>query len=109
MSLDNIWLQVRSNDSFVRVSCVGFMYCAFVSCIICFSYRSCEAFVRFSFAFSIRLHFVHIVSLFDPGFVMMSFLTYITGFFMNFELLSIFDRLCKLEKRDDETTEPISS
>jgi hypothetical protein len=28
---------------------------------------------------------------------MMSFLTYITGFFMNFELLPT-DRLCKLEK-----------
>ena len=33
---------------------------------------------------------------------MMSFLTYITGFFMNFELLADFDRLCKLEKRGDE-------
>ena len=32
---------------------------------------------------------------------MMSFLTYITGFFMNFELLPT-DRLCKLEKRGDE-------
>jgi hypothetical protein len=32
---------------------------------------------------------------------MMSFLTYITGFFMNFELLPI-DRLCKLGKRRDE-------
>ena len=32
---------------------------------------------------------------------MMSFLTYITGFFMNFELAD-FDRLCKLEKRGDE-------
>ena len=32
---------------------------------------------------------------------MMSFLTYITGFFMNFEL-AYFDRLCKLEKRGDE-------
>jgi hypothetical protein len=45
---------------------------------------------------------------------MMSFLTYITGFFMNFELLPT-DRLCKLEKRGNEikkiffseTTEPI--
>jgi hypothetical protein len=45
---------------------------------------------------------------------MMSFLTYITGFFMNFEIC----RLCKLEKRGDEikknifsseTTEPIIS
>ena len=33
---------------------------------------------------------------------MMSFLAYITGFFMNFELLSILTRLCKLEKRGDE-------
>jgi hypothetical protein len=32
---------------------------------------------------------------------MMSFLTYITGFFMNFELLPT-DRLCKLEKRGGE-------
>jgi hypothetical protein len=48
---------------------------------------------------------------------MMSFLAYITGFFMNFELFR-FDRLCKLEKRGDEikkkiysseTTEPIST
>jgi hypothetical protein len=31
--------------------------------------------------------------------VLLSFLTYITGFFMNFELLPI---LCKLEKRGDE-------
>jgi hypothetical protein len=46
---------------------------------------------------------------------MMSFLTYITAFFMNFEILLI--RLCKLEKRGDEikkifpseTTEPIST
>jgi hypothetical protein len=29
---------------------------------------------------------------------MISFLTYITGFFMNFEIAD-FDRLCKLEKR----------
>jgi hypothetical protein len=43
-------------------------------------------------------------------------MTYITGFFMNFELLPT-DRLCKLEKRGDEikkiffceTTEPIFS
>jgi hypothetical protein len=35
---------------------------------------------------------------------MMSFLTYITGFFMNFELLPILTdwRLCKLEKRGGE-------
>ena len=47
---------------------------------------------------------------------MMSFLTYITGFF--YELLTFidFDRLCKLEKKGDEikkisseTTEPIST
>jgi hypothetical protein len=31
----------------------------------------------------------------------MSFLIYITGFFMNFEIAD-FDRLCKLEKRGDE-------
>ena len=30
---------------------------------------------------------------------MMSFLTYIMGFFMNFENFAYFDRLCKLEKR----------
>jgi hypothetical protein len=28
--------------------------------------------------------------------IMMSFLTYIMGFFMNFELFADFDRLCKL-------------
>ena len=33
---------------------------------------------------------------------MMSFLTYITGFFMNFEIFADFDRLYKLEKRGDE-------
>jgi hypothetical protein len=33
--------------SFVRVSCVCFVYRAFVSCIVRFSYHSCEAFVRF--------------------------------------------------------------
>jgi hypothetical protein len=33
---------------------------------------------------------------------MMSYLTYITGFVMNFELLPILERLCKLEKRGDE-------
>jgi hypothetical protein len=32
LSLDNIWL--RSNDSFVRVSCVRFVYRSFVSCIV---------------------------------------------------------------------------
>ena len=32
MSLDNIWL--RSNDSFVRVSCVRFVCRSFVSCIV---------------------------------------------------------------------------
>ena len=90
MLLDNIWLHVRSNDSFVRVSCIGFLYrtfvscivhsfrvscvCfvhrAFVSCIVRFLYRWCEAFVRLSFvsfAFSIRLRFVRIVNLYDPG------------------------------------------
>ena len=50
---------------------------------------------------------------------MMSFLTYITGFFMNFELLPILNDyvMGKLEKRGDEikkifsseTTEPIST
>jgi hypothetical protein len=34
--------------------------------------------------------------------IMMSFLAYITGFFMKFELFPDFDRLCKLEKRGDE-------
>ena len=77
MSLVNIWLHVRSNDSFVscfvhsfRVSCVRFVYRAFVSCIVRFSYRSCEALVRFSFAsfaFSVRLRFVRIVNIYDPG------------------------------------------
>ena len=33
---------------------------------------------------------------------MMSFLTYITGFFMNFELLPILTDYAKLEKRGDE-------
>ena len=33
---------------------------------------------------------------------MMSFLTFITGLFMNFEILADFDRLCKLEKKGDE-------
>ena len=64
MSLDNIGL--RSNDSFVRVSCVR----SFVSCIVHFSYRSCETFVRFSlvsFAFFLRLRLVRIVNLYDPG------------------------------------------
>jgi hypothetical protein len=32
---------------------------------------------------------VRIVNLYDPGSVIMSFLAYITGFFMNFELLLI--------------------
>ena len=35
--------------SFVRVSCVRFVYHAFASCIVRFSYHSCEAFVRFLF------------------------------------------------------------
>jgi hypothetical protein len=55
--------------SFVRVSCVRFVYRAFISCIVRFSYRSCEAFVRFSFvsfAFFARLRLVRIVSLYDP-------------------------------------------
>ena len=38
---------------------------------------------------------------------MMSFLTYITGFFMNFELLPT-DRLCKLEKRGMKLKKPSS-
>ena len=33
----------------LRVSCIRFVYRAFVSCIVRFSFRSCEAFVRFSF------------------------------------------------------------
>ena len=48
----------------------SFVYRAFVSCIVRFPYRSCEAFARFSFvsfAFSVRLHFVRIVHLYDPG------------------------------------------
>ena len=48
---------------------------------------------------------------------MMSFLTYITGFFYELWTFTDFDRLCKLEKRGDEikkifpseTTEPIST
>jgi hypothetical protein len=32
LSSDNIWL--RSNDSFVRVSCVRFVYRSFASCIV---------------------------------------------------------------------------
>jgi hypothetical protein len=53
-------------------------------------------------------------SLIEIGTAVMSFLTYITGFFMNF---AYFDRLCKLEKRgmklkkifSSETTAPIST
>ena len=54
----------------LRVSCVRFVYRAFVSCIVRFSYRSCETFVRFSFvssAFFACLRLVRIVSLYDPG------------------------------------------
>ena len=43
---------------------------AFALCIVRFSYRSCEAFVCFSlasFALFVRLHFVRIVNLYDPG------------------------------------------
>jgi hypothetical protein len=97
---------VTSNDSFVRVSFVRFVYRSFATCImrsfVCvfhivrsfhfvrscimrsfrvsclrfvsfilrFSYRSCEAFVHFSFvsfAFSVRLRLVRIVNLYDPG------------------------------------------
>jgi hypothetical protein len=36
------------HSSFNRISCVCFVYRAFVSCIVRFSYRSCEAFVRFA-------------------------------------------------------------
>ena len=80
MSLDNV-----SFRSFVRVSCVCFMYRAFTSCIVRFSYRSCQAFVRFSFvlfAFFVRLRLVRIVNLYDPGSVLVvnnslcSFLSY---------------------------------
>ena len=80
MSLDNV-----SFRSFVRVSCVCFMYRAFDSCIVRFSYRSFQAFVRFSFvlfAFFARLRLVRIVNLYDPGSVLVvynnlcSFLTY---------------------------------
>ena len=66
----NVWLHVRSNDSFVRVACVGFVYRAFVSCIVRFSNRLCEAFVRFpfvSFAVFVRLRLVRIVNIYDPG------------------------------------------
>ena len=48
----------------------SFVYRAFVSCIVRFSYRSCEAFVHFSFvsfAFFVRLRLVRIVNLYDPG------------------------------------------
>ena len=56
--------------SFVRVSCVRFLYRPFASCIVRFLHRSCEAFVRFSFvsfAFFVRLGLVRIVNLYDPG------------------------------------------
>jgi hypothetical protein len=56
-----------------RVSCVRIVYRAFVSCIVRFLYRSCEAFVRFSFvsfAFFVRLCLVRIVNLYDPGSVL---------------------------------------
>ena len=45
---------------------------AFVSCIVRFTYHSCETFVRFSFVsfvFSVRLRLVRIVNLYDPRFV----------------------------------------
>ena len=48
----------------------SFVYRAFASCIVRFSYRSCEAFVRssfISFAFSVRLRFVRNVNLYEPG------------------------------------------
>ena len=67
MSLDNIWL--RSNDSFVRVSCVrsfafsvlfaGFIPFVRVSCV-CFVYRAFFVFLRVK-----RL--VRFVNLYDPG------------------------------------------
>ena len=53
----------------------SFVYHAFVSCIMRFSYRSCEAFIRFSFvsfAFFVRLHLVLIVNLYDPGSVVLA-------------------------------------
>ena len=48
----------------------SFVYRAFASCIVRFSYRSCEALVCFSFvsfAFFVRLRLVPIVNSYDPG------------------------------------------
>ena len=53
-----------------RVSSVRFVYRAFASYIVRLSCCSCEAFVRcsfVSFAFFVRLRFVRIVKLYDPG------------------------------------------
>ena len=61
---------IRSFVYRALVLCILRTYRVFVSFIVHFSYRSCEAFVRFSFvlfAFSVRLHFVRIVNLYDPG------------------------------------------
>ena len=48
----------------------SFVHGVFNSCILCFSYRSCEVFVRFSFVsfpFFVRLRLVRIVNLYDAG------------------------------------------
>ena len=65
--------------AFVRMR---FPYSSFVSfrsfirsCSVHFSYRSCEAFIRFSFvsfAFFVRLHLLLIVNLYDPGSVVLA-------------------------------------
>ena len=68
-------LCVRSFSFFVRFislvrSCIVRSFRVFVSCIVRFSYRSCETSVRFScvsFAFFVRLCLVRIVNWYDPG------------------------------------------
>ena len=53
------------------------------SCIVRFSYRSCEAFARFSFvsfAFFVRLRLVRIASLYDPGSVFATFINFYEEF-----------------------------
>jgi hypothetical protein len=62
--LDNIWL--RSNDSYVRVSCVRFVYRSFASCIVrsfvcIFSIVSSFHFVRSRIVRSFRVSCFHFV------------------------------------------------
>jgi hypothetical protein len=71
-------------QQYVQVTCMKLVYISssFVSfrsfirsCSVHFSYRSCEAFIRFSFvsfAFFVRLHLLLIVNLYDPGSVVLA-------------------------------------